>query len=462
MAWIPLILLTVDELVERPNAKWVLVGIFAFSMQFLAGHPQTLFNTMVTCLIYGSLRMVKASYRKQTIIALAVIGVGAIAITAVQLWSGLNASGEGTRQGGVPFTFAAMFSFPPENLLTVLVPGLFGDMTDFTYWGRCYLWEMSAFFGLTGLVMAIYGSMVSFRGRKLCLLMIGVPIVLALGNHTPLFALLYRFAPGFDHFRSHSKFLVQATPFLAILTGHGMNQVLQSSRGTKTGALAVLSVSLVLAIAGFALWHSGFPAIKDAWEHAMDAVAATGESYLPSRNYAAPDFVANAASFAGYQCLTAAGVLLAIALLLYLRSFSRVAAIALAIVGIGEMFWFANSSLATFSLAETVPTSVRDFLSAHPGDYRILELPDPNGAIAIGAEDIWGYDPMVLGRYSQFVTYSQGGDPADADMYVNFSRITRMLGLLRLKYVFRNQVMVSETERSLPHFLLLGGWEREN
>ena len=145
MAWIPLILLTVDELVERPNAKWVLVGIFAFSMQFLAGHPQTLFNTMVTCLIYGSLRMVKASYRKQTIIALAVIGVGAIAITAVQLWSGLNASGEGTRQGGVPFTFAAMFSFPPENLLTVLVPGLFGDMTGFTYWGRCYLWEMSAF-----------------------------------------------------------------------------------------------------------------------------------------------------------------------------------------------------------------------------------------------------------------------------------------------------------------------------
>ncbi len=447
MAWIPLILLTVEKLIERPTAKWVFIGIFAFSMQFLAGHPQTLFNTLVICLIFGSLRLVRASYRKPTILAFAAIGVAAVMITAVQLWTGLNASGEGTRQGGVPFAFAAMFSFPPENFLTLLIPGFLGNMTDFPYWGRCYLWEMSAFVGLTGLVMAIYGSTVGFRGRKLCLFMVAIPAILALGNHTPLFAVLYRFVPGFDHFRSHSKFLVQATPFVAILIGQGMNQVLRSPSGTKSGATAVLATSAILGIAGFCLWHSGFPAIKDGWEQLMDGIAATGESYLPSRNYADPDFIANAAAFAGYECLMTAGILLVVAMLLYARSFHQGAAVALAIVGLGEMFWFANSTLATFSLAETVPTSVHDFLSAHPGDYRILELPDPNAAIAIGAEDIWGYDPMVLGRYSQFVTFSQGGNPEDADMYVNFSRITPMLGLLRLKYVFRNQVVVSETEK---------------
>ena len=32
-------------------------------------------------------------------------------------------------------------------------------------------------------------------------------------------------------------------------------------------------------------------------------------------------------------------------------------------------------------------------------------------------------------------------------MYVSFSRITRMLELLRMKYVFRNQVMVYEPRR---------------
>jgi hypothetical protein len=129
-------------------------------------------------------------------------------------------------------------------------------------------------------------------------------------------------------------------------------------------------------------------------------------------------------------------------------------------LGIGETFLFANFSLVTFSLAETIPTSVRDFLSARPGDYRILELPDANAAIAIGAKDIWGYDPMVLGRYSQLITYSQGGNPADADMYVAFSRVDRILQLLRLRYVFRNQIMVSETDKALPHFLLVSEWAR--
>jgi hypothetical protein len=461
MAWIPLILLTLDELIERPTVKWVLIGIFAFSMQFLAGHPQTLFNTLVMGLVYGVLRLAPAPHWRKSILALAIVGVAAVVITAVQLWSGLNASGEGTRQGGVPFAFAAMFSFPPENFLTLIVPDWLGNMTDVAYWGRCYLWEMSAFFGLTALTMAIYGTTVAFRGRTLCIFMVALATLLALSNHTPLFAVLYRFAPGFDHFRSHSKFLVQATPFVAILIAQGMDQVLRSPRGTRTGAILMLGAVLVMGVAGILLWYSAaLPAIQNAWGQLMAAIADTGESYLPAHQYADQDFIANAAAFAGTRCLISAGTLLLIALLLYLRSFWEKAALGLAILGIGEVFLFASGTLATFSLAETVPTSVSDFISTRPGDYRILELPDPNGAIAIGAKDIWGYDPMVLGRYAQFVTFSQGGNPDDADMYVPFSRVGRLLELLRLRYVFRNQIVVSETKRALPHFLLAGEWAK--
>jgi hypothetical protein len=459
MAWIPLIFLTLEELIEKPTAKWILIGIFAFSMQLLAGHPQTLFNTLVMCLVYGSLRLWHAAGRRQTILAVAMVGAGAIIITAVQLWAGLDASGEGTRQGGVPFAFAAMFSFPPENFLTTMVPGLFGNMTDIAYWGRCYLWEMSAFIGLGGLIMAIFGATVKFRGSAICISMIAVATVLALSNHTPLFGFLYHFVPGFDHFRSHSKFFVQATPFLAVLTGQGMNQVIRSSSGTKFGAGLVLVAVLIVGAVGLCLWYfPGFAPIQTGWEQIMAAVAATRESYLPAAQYGNPDFIANAASFAGSRCLISAAILLVIAVLLFLRSSSEKAGIALAILGIGELFVFAHSSLATFALADTVPTSVREFLRDRPGDYRILEFPDANSAIAIGADDIWGYDPMVLGRYAQFVTFSQGGDPAEADMYVNFSRVNRLLEMLRLKYVFRNQILVSETKGALPHFLLLGEW----
>jgi hypothetical protein len=465
LAWTPLILLAIDELIEQPAAKWVLVGIFAFSMQLLAGHPQTFFNTLVTCAAYGSMRLWwHGSYRGQTILAVAIVGLAALAITAAQVWTGMEASGESTRAGGVSFAFAAMFSFPPENFLTALVPGLLGNMTDFTYWGRCYLWEMSAFVGLTGLTMAIFGATVKFPGRTICLVMVALLVILALGNHTPLFPLLYRFAPGFDHFRSHSKFLAQVLPFIAILIGQGTNRVLASSHRTKGGAMLVGVAALIVGAIGLCLLHSqDFAPVREGWESLMANVAATGESYLRAENFTAPEFNSGAASFAGSQCIVSAIVLLAIAMLLYARGLHASAAYGLIILGIGEMIWFANSSIVSFSLADTVPSMVSEFLAARPGDYRILELPfEFNGAIAIGANDIWGYDPMVLSRYAQFMTYSQGGNPDDADMYVTFRQKSNLFRLLRLKYLFRKQIPTGEINGALPHLLLVGEWARQN
>ena len=39
------------------------------------------------------------------------------------------------------------FSLPPENLLTLLLPGLFGNGVSCAYWGRFNLWETCAFVG---------------------------------------------------------------------------------------------------------------------------------------------------------------------------------------------------------------------------------------------------------------------------------------------------------------------------
>jgi len=464
IAWVPLILLALEELLERPSAKWILIGICALSMQLLAGHPQTFFNTLVTCSIYGLLRLRQASHRKQTFLAIAFVGVAVITITMVQIWSGLNASSESTRHGGVPFEFAAMFSFPPENFLTLLVPGLFGNLTDFSYWGRCYLWEMSAFFGVTGLVMAVFGATAKFPGRAICISMIGALVVLALGNHTPVFALLYRFVPGFDLFRSHSKFLVQAIPFLAILSGQGIDRVLRTPSGTRMFAIGVLMPALIVGAAGLCLWYSAsFPSIQDSWARMVSAIANSGESYLSPQSYSAADFTSGAASFAGSQCLISAAILLAIALLLWFRSLHQAAGFALAFMGIAEVLWFANSSITTFSLADTFPDRVADFLKAHPGDYRILQLPygASNSTIAIGANDIWGYDPMVLNRYAELMKYSQTGSAADANMYVTFTQPSRLFRMLRMRYMFRNRVPVFEMSGALPHLLLLSEWAKE-
>ncbi len=86
MAWAPLILLTVDSLLDAPCFKWILIGILALSMQVLAGYPQVLFDTILTCAIYAAIRLVKAPRPMRTALALSLMGVGAALICAGQLW----------------------------------------------------------------------------------------------------------------------------------------------------------------------------------------------------------------------------------------------------------------------------------------------------------------------------------------------------------------------------------------
>ena len=143
MAWVPLILLAVDGLIDEIKAKWVLLGVFAFAMQILAGHPQTVFNTVITVILYTALCLIR-SFKKpgfigndgqtesrlpsdnpgpipperagllsrwpKIFVGLVAIGIGAGGIAAVQLFTGLQTAEEGIRHGGLTYLYASMFS----------------------------------------------------------------------------------------------------------------------------------------------------------------------------------------------------------------------------------------------------------------------------------------------------------------------------------------------------------------
>jgi hypothetical protein len=88
-----------------------------------------------------------------------------------------------------------------------------------------------------------------------------------------------------------------------------------------------------------------------------------------------------------------------------------------------------------FDSARISTPGLREFLARHPGDYRILNAANPNGAMSMGALDGWGYDPGVTRRYAEFMQWSEGGDPALATQRMTFSRFHRLLSMLRVKYV---------------------------
>jgi hypothetical protein len=481
MAWVALILLSIDSLLGQPCAKWVIVGIFAFSMQVLAGHPQVLFNTIVTGAIYVAIRLVRAPRPVRTLLALSVVGAGALLICAAQLWTGLQVAAEGTRQGGSSFAFASSFSLSYNSFLTLLVPDFFGDMIRFPLWVD---WGANAnlFFGLTGLTMAILGTRVKSPHRGAWILMVVVLLCIALGDNTPLFGLLYRVVPGFNLFRRPEAYAFEFMLFMALLSAFGMDALIRSAAGAKTAALGLLIVGLALGAFG-AVAHAGVSVtFNGIWHDLVQMFAAfSSPPAVVPRPYA-PGFLAAAERFAGVRCLIAAGTCLVLAALLFLRTARPQAAYILAVFGVAEAFGFARSNLTTFHLAATVPAQVQQFVAAHPGDYRIvntnsdgsLAVPLADSATTAGAKDISGYDPVVQQRYLEFMFWSQGFSPDYAGTsggWLPLRSVSPMWRLLRLRYVISNDRVipidfpilsdgVTQRVEGLPHLLLVDDWRR--
>ena len=143
-----------------------------------------------------------------------------------------------------------MVAFPPENFLTVLAPNFFGEMAK--YWGRWYLWETSLFIGVVALALVVYAIIHCERKTTLpAIIVILVSLLLALGLYTPLFGFLYNWVPGFDRFRSISKFIFLASLFLILLAATGLDRLFREKRIPFAFVIAVFAFGAALGLSGW-------------------------------------------------------------------------------------------------------------------------------------------------------------------------------------------------------------------
>jgi hypothetical protein len=428
MAWVPLVLLAIDGWLDSSRLEWCLLGMLAVALQVLAGQPQYVYYTGIIATVYGVARLAEArAERLRAAAGLLAVPIGAVLLSAVQLGAGLQATAETVRDRPLPFTFAASFSFPPENLITLLAPGFFGDIAIHPYWGRWYLWEASAFIGVGGLALALYGIAICRpRGRGALLAAGAAAVLLALGEHTPLFRLLFDWLPLFDRFRASGKFIFFGAVVLALFAGYGLDRVLRDR--------AVRALAAWAAAAGAATLLAASQLVRQLdWTALSRAMQATGQSYAASLS--SPTFAAASQSYAALSLLVAGLTLSLVAGLAFWTRRNPQAGLLLGVLAVAEVFAFARLQRPTFDSAQAVVPQLRDFLAAHPGDYRILNLRAPNSAMLMQALDLWGYDPGVTRRYAELVHWSEGGNPDDATQYQEFVRFHPLLSMLRLKYV---------------------------
>ena len=438
VAWTPLVFASVEGWIQKRTLGWSLVGMAAIAMQILAGDLQACSCTAVAAVLLLTFGLVNTPQRSKALLGFLGMYAGAAALGSIQLVATFQAASESVRAGGISYEFASMVSFAPENLLTLVAPGFFGDLNPAPYWGRWYWWEMCAFIGVSGLTLAAYGAVCGKRElRRTLVPLVVILLILALGSNTPLFKILYRWVAGFDRFRGSARFIAEASLFMVMLAGAGLDRLLQGPRGNRWLALGVLVAGTILGIAALELRataRTDQPASW--WTRTMQAVYATEESYLPATAYTDRAFIRQAGLFASKRLLVAAAELVILSVLVIAASASRRIVYAVALMAIVEVFVFARATRTTFDLSATHSPKLKTFLDQRPGDYRIFYERQPNIAMWLGKEDVWGYAPLALKRYAEFMAFTQGQSLEGVTQYIDFSRFHPLHAMLRWRYAF--------------------------
>lgn len=268
--WLPLTLWLTFRLAQRPGAGRAAALGAVLGLTVLAGHLQiALYGfglTAAYALFLGWKRVREGGVGVWMLLGYAALALIFMAgIAAPQILPTLELSRVSHRAGGSlswgNYEGYVRLAVPGINLLTLYLPGVFGNPTDGTYWGvgtnggpGAYV-ENGCYVGVLALLLAVLGIGVTWKASASTRFLTGAALaalLLALG--TPLNALLYFGIPGFAQSGSPGRILVVWTFCAAALAAIGTDALLVASRRTLILTASAFGAGVLLLGAGAVLW----------------------------------------------------------------------------------------------------------------------------------------------------------------------------------------------------------------
>ncbi len=422
-AWLPLLLLLTHRALTGGRAGWALGAGAVLALAALAGHGQMLLFLALTLLLYLLYRLaldrrrgVRRELRTLALFALIVaVGVGGAALTLFPAWEMAGHTG----RGHLSYDEATRYSLPPRALVGLLAPNFYGRGPA-GFWGEWDRVEVG-YAGVATLVLAVFAlvSRITQRVSRFpfyfFIVLVPLSFALALGRYTPLYGLLYRYAPTFDQVRVPARLILLADLGLAALAAYGLDRVSRFPRSTGDSAAWV---GLGALLAGVVLLAVGLPLART----------------LPP-----PDRVPQATG----SIVAAAALLWLSGALLWLAGRFRWAAwllpllLAVDLIGLGSTVEVEpNDPTLGFAHPQVVA-----FLRQDPNLFRIEAATgawQPDAALVHGLYDIGGiYNPLGLAPYQ---AYRWAVGERGAPLY----------DLLGVKYVLADKGAPPGDERLVP------------
>ncbi len=241
-AYLPLLLWLFDRFVR--GGSWPALAGFAFAaaFQLLRAHVQIVFYSWIALAGYALFLAVwafRGGKRVEGWRAVGGLGAGlllgfgmsAFLYLPVHEYSAISTRGGG-EGGGAGLSYATSWSFHPREILTFVIPSMFG-FGGSTYWGSMPFTDYPNYMGIVPLALAIYGGLRT-RGviRAYWIALAGVALLLSFGKHfQALYSVLYYHLPFFNKFRVPVMVLVLVQLATAVLAALGLDAALRRPEG---------------------------------------------------------------------------------------------------------------------------------------------------------------------------------------------------------------------------------------
>lgn len=450
-AWIPLLFYAQERMFNEGRTALARFACIA-ALMFLGGHLQ---YTYYAALMLGANLVFAActtprpnpSRWMATQIALHIAaGIMAFSFVAVEALPVLETLRHSARTGTKDAEWLRFFSMPPENLMMLVAPGIFGAAGD--YAGRWFYWETCCYFGVGGLVFALtaIGAQCRRMGPNPLALLFLLTIALSLAGSIAHAQPLLRLVPGWTIFRGHAKLLGFGVVFGALLAGEGFDRIRANWRGRAASiATALFGIILVGSLLGIALCGSRF--WLDFFSSASRASDHQGPAFKMSESNGRL-FAANANIALGTAALWAAGCL---AILLAARRIPARISLALVMcVCIADTLLFAWP-LASSTFPPTkhyAPPELGRVLAESKGKGRGDAYSLVNEAMSYGCETIRGNDVNMERGFNTFIAAYMGRDWRHPWLYFEIDHESPLLDCANLEYLALDSRMDDQVSSS--------------
>ncbi len=442
--WLPLIIYFLNQAAssQKPYLSAAVAGLL-WGIQILAGAPQDAFYTFLASLLfllYSINRDVKAHRNGINLLIVAsllfVIGVG---VAGIQLVPAFELMGQSVRAGMDSYEMVTSASYPPEGIVTTVMPHFFGSYTKGNCWVSDIPWsipQQNLYVGILPIILLFFMSYRGSHNRRVMAFAASLAViafVLSLGGHTPVYKLVY-LLPGFDKFRAPSKIIVLWVFAFGLLAGKGMDDLFRHSKASlswRAGLSLCAVVSLVLLDA---LFHLDRSIVTNFFApFILDAA-------IPNKMVEAADIICGE-----FHRLTLFSAFLLLTILLWIRGAlsPRLSAVFLCAFVLFDLGYtnrgaFRHNDEAYHSMAQTkqdLDMSIgKDRELYRVGSY-VSNL-GPNIEMYLGYQTVGGFTALFLHRYYEYINQYFEGLLPEGWAYFFYGRHKKaiLMDLLNLKY----------------------------